>query len=470
MFGKVENFATHILTAYLARVIYLIIKKFAKGISAFLTSFFCFLPPASSENLYMRKKIIRYGFLSLCLLFSLPSVTQAQENLLSEDKPLSGWYLGLQGGTPFGVSTFNSFGADKTRLGLSAGIYGGYRFNPVLSLEAQAAWGNMGMSAQDSHCAAYWLGADGNRYLAPVLGAEGWNYGDLYNKVSLQRYSLQLNVDVLQLFSRNTARRWTIEVSPLLAAVNTKVNIKTIKGDNEVMQGSNNWHLGAGGNLAVGYRITENLSLGLYSGVTWLTGDQMDGMPKHIHKENYIWESGVRLGWTFGKKKRSAPRFVGLKDERIELVRPHTPGIPVEEDIVEPVITEPTVTIEVAKPIEEQETTPIAKQITVDFPTIYFTFNSITVASNQKESLQEILAILKGEPELKITLTGWCDSRGSVAVNDRISKQRAEAVKVWLINNGIAADRIVTAGGGIDHNAADADKARRVETRKEDKR
>ncbi|HCO68431.1 MAG TPA: hypothetical protein DIT04_11835 [Dysgonomonas sp.] len=397
--------------------------------------------------------MVRYAFISLCLLCT---TLQAQNIQKENTHPKESWYIGLQGGVPFGINTFNSFGSDKIRLGYSGGLFCGYHLNPILSLEAQAAWGSFGMSARDC-CTAYWLGADENRYLVPVLGEDGWSYADLYSEVSLQRYGLQLNVDVLQLFSRNSERRLTLEVSPLLAVTGTKARIKTRDGDKQVMKGDNNWHLGAGGNLSMNYRINQNLSLGIYSGIIWLTGSQIDGMPQHIHQKNYIWESGMRLGWTFGKKPK--PRQL------------HTPATPVEVETA-PLVEQPTIIIEVAQPIEEKQTvTQVTQveQLTVTFPTIFFAFNSIRPAPGQRENLQEILAILLEEPEMKITLTGWCDNRGSVAINNRISHQRAEAVKKWLVSNGIPAGRIHATGKGIDNHATDDAKARRVETKTEEK-
>lgn len=212
---------------------------------------------------------------------------------------LQGWYAGIQGGLPFGISGMSSFGADKTRAGWNAGIYGGYRFNPALSLEIQAAWGNIYQSAQ-SCCADYWLGSDGNRYEAAVAGMEGWNYGDLKSRVAIQRYGVQLNVNILGFFNRTKTGRWTLELSPQLSAISTKAAFRTIADNAVAMKGATRWHFGAGGNLQAGYGITEHLHIVLYTGLTYLTGKPMDGLPAYRHKNNFVWESGLRLGWRFG--------------------------------------------------------------------------------------------------------------------------------------------------------------------------
>ena len=80
-----------------------------------------------------------------------------------------GWYVGIEGGMPFGFSTFSSFGHDKTHLGWAAGLYGGYRFNSIFSAELSAKYGEMNLSAQDC-CVErnYWLGSDGMLYNAQV--------------------------------------------------------------------------------------------------------------------------------------------------------------------------------------------------------------------------------------------------------------------------------------------------------------
>ena len=92
----------------------------------------------------------------------LPLSTMKAEGGKDVLAPSQGWYIGVEGGMPFGFSTFSSFGHDKTHLGWAAGLYGGYRFNSIFSAELSAKYGEMNLSAQDC-CVErnYWLGRDG---------------------------------------------------------------------------------------------------------------------------------------------------------------------------------------------------------------------------------------------------------------------------------------------------------------------
>lgn len=392
--------------------------------------------------------------LLVAVLVSILSFSFAKAEASDSNLPDSkGWYLGVDGGLPFGLSTFSSFGHDKTHLGWAAGIYGGYRFNPIFSAELSARYGEVNLSAQDC-CVErnYWLGSDGMLYKASVLGMDSWEYAQLKSHVRMGWYGARVHVNLLGLL-RNTAHsRWTVAVSPHLYAVTTCADIQTLADHAEVKKGSTRWHLGYGASLQAGYQLTSNLNLGIYSGLTRLSGERMDGMPEHLHKNNFVWESGIRLGISFSKKKNKIVE---------------TPSVPQTEVLHQDTILSENVNQKEKETVDKAETKVVEQDIKepvkVTFPVIYFSFNRITIRPSEVSKLKSILHILKENPEMKVTVTGWCDTRGSVVVNRRISRQRAQALKTWLVKRGIAASRISVVGKGSDASRT-APKARRVET------
>jgi OmpA-OmpF porin, OOP family len=58
-------------------------------------------------------------------------------------------------------------------------------------------------------------------------------------------------------------------------------------------------------------------------------------------------------------------------------------------------------------------------------------------------------------PKLQILIKGHTSSEGSTENNQRLSEQRAEAVKNYLIQKGIAAERLQTKGFGATQLISD---------------
>ena len=414
---------------------------------------------------------MKIELLFICILLALlPCKMNAQttDNSISSHTA-STWYGGVQGGVPLGVSTFSSFGSDKTHYGWATGAFGGYRFNSLLSLELSAKVGQTTLSVRENDVEAnYWLGNDLVRYHAPVIDMVGWDYNNLTSKINLQQYGLQFNINVPNLFYSGNDCRWILELSPAASAIGTRADLITITENEEVVKGDTQWHLGVGGNAQIGYRVAKHLSIGIYGGLTHLIGEHYDNLPKHLYKDNWLYEGGLKLTWSFGKEVQRKAQTTPTNS--------FTPVVREEKKIAEAPQKEKAV-----KPIERQEEMGSEKveitsdkdeeKISLSFPTIYFGFNRTTVEEKEIPKLQEILNLLNKNPDVKINITGWCDTKGSREVNNRYSAIRAEAVKDWLTQHNIETSRISAIGKGSDFSEEVPAKARRAETKesKEDK-
>ena len=80
---------------------------------------------------------------------------------------------------------------------------------------------------------------------------------------------------------------------------------------------------------------------------------------------------------------------------------------------------------------------------------IYFDFDKFNIRKDAAEILAKVAYVLLEEYEAaEVLLTGHTDTRGSIAYNERLSKNRAESAKQWLIKKGVDPKRIRTAYKG----------------------
>jgi outer membrane protein OmpA-like peptidoglycan-associated protein len=82
--------------------------------------------------------------------------------------------------------------------------------------------------------------------------------------------------------------------------------------------------------------------------------------------------------------------------------------------------------------------------------TILFGFASARLTRASREVLDGVAARLLAAPGLRVRIEGHADSTGPHAVNVRLSRVRAREARTYLVERGIAADRIETAGFGPD--------------------
>ena len=79
---------------------------------------------------------------------------------------------------------------------------------------------------------------------------------------------------------------------------------------------------------------------------------------------------------------------------------------------------------------------------------ILFDTGSDRIKPESLPTLKMILSLLRDDSMLKFSIEGHTDNQGGNAINQPLSEQRANAVKVWLVNQGVSAGRLVTKGWG----------------------
>jgi len=87
--------------------------------------------------------------------------------------------------------------------------------------------------------------------------------------------------------------------------------------------------------------------------------------------------------------------------------------------------------------------------------TILFDTGKATIKERSEEVLKNIVAILEEYSYARFSIDGHTDSVGSASLNQKLSEERAYSVMNYLIENGIASNRLEATGYGEDRPLAD---------------
>ena len=100
-----------------------------------------------------------------------------------------------------------------------------------------------------------------------------------------------------------------------------------------------------------------------------------------------------------------------------------------------------------------------SKEYTLQFPlasitapvlidNIFYDFDKATLTPASTKALDELVALLKENPNVTIELSAHCDYKGSAEYNKHLSQMRAQSVVNYLIQHGIEKDRLTPVGYG----------------------
>ncbi len=118
------------------------------------------------------------------------------------------------------------------------------------------------------------------------------------------------------------------------------------------------------------------------------------------------------------------------------------------EEAAEEVVEE-----EVVEEVKEEVIEEMAEETYMIRP-VFFGFDSYALGNEGKEKLNGLASIMKRFPNIELEVVGHTDSMGPDAYNDRLAKQRADAVAEYLVAQGINADRLTTTSRGEKKPAA----------------
>lgn len=105
------------------------------------------------------------------------------------------------------------------------------------------------------------------------------------------------------------------------------------------------------------------------------------------------------------------------------------------------------------------DTSSVSREFVLQFPlasitapvlvrNVFYAFDSAELTDDSTAALDSLVSLLNENPNVTIELGSHCDYRGKDQYNERLSQRRAESVVNYLIDHGIAADRLTPKGYG----------------------
>ena len=328
------------------------------------------------------------------------------------------WTLGLQGGAGYSYGEHKKFSDVITP---AAGVHLGYQFTPVFNLRGHVS-GWQGKNGWDvAHKPQYYKWNYMNAGLDGVFNLSNLFAG--YNPNRLVSFSALLGAGYIQGFDN------------IEAVVAKQINPDELR----YKWHSNTLSLFTGRvGAIVDFRLCKRVSFNVEALAT-ATGDEFNSK----NGKNADWQTNLFGGFTFrlGKLADAAPLAV--------VPAPVMPApAPVEKPKPAPVVVEepkpaPAPTPAPApKPAPKPAPAPVkAKPITRN---VFFLINSAKVRPSELVKVQEVVSFLNFNPDTKVAITGYADKgTGNKTINDRLSKQRVNAVFNELVKKNIPANRIV---------------------------
>ena len=304
-------------------------------------------------------------------------------------------FIGIQGG---GQAIMNGYNFGDVLTGTGS-VYGGVMFNPILGTRLHLNG---------------WTAKEGVKIDGVSYGTYGFDYATA---------TVDMLVNLVSAFNHRD---------------NNPVDLYLIGGigANKVW-GDNYKELGVYPNQELGSKIHNHVAhacrLGLAMDVNlapaWAINLEVDA--NHFGNHDYAhlvnaskdWQLTAQLGvkYRFGKTRKPAP----------------APVVPEPVQREEPKVVEPAPAPVAPAPAVVEEVKPCIENV-------FFLINRYDIRPEEMKKVENAIAYLNKYPSAKIEITGYADKNtGNAQINERLSKQRVNAVYDVLLSRGIASGRII---------------------------
>jgi len=105
------------------------------------------------------------------------------------------------------------------------------------------------------------------------------------------------------------------------------------------------------------------------------------------------------------------------------------------------------------------QTRDTARGLIVNMPDVLFDTGKADLKTSARERLAKVAGILIAYPDIRVEVDGYTDSTGSLEFNQRLSQERADAVRSYLGSQGVNSSSITTQGFGPSDPIASNDTA-----------
>lgn len=340
-----------------------------------------------------------------------------------------GPYVGVEGGPNWVPSqTFgNIITLDKPRVGWAAGLVGGYQFENGFRPELELNWRR-------------------NNLTTGSFGGAGLN-----TPGSAQAYTAMGNL----WYDFSLPASWNVpQIHPYLGGgigwgrVNP-ARLTDVGGVKATQYRSAFMYQGGAG---IDYDITQHLTASL--GWRWIQSERKDFATGAA-------VSGVPAGATLDGRYRANTMMVGL---RYSFGAEPVKAAPVPPPPPPPPVAKPACNPPAGFQVDAN--CNIIPQ-TIVLRSVNFLFNKATLTEAAKSTLDNVAAALKRQPDLDVRIEGFTDSIGSARYNLKLSQARADAVRNYLVSDGVSSSNLTAKGfGKTDYVATNATPEGRAQNRR----